>query len=135
MALTEQDQELIEKAKSLVQGKKVTGGIIKEVGAALLTAKGDIFTGVSLDLYCGVGFCAEHAAIASMATNSDETQIQTIVAYGKTIMYPCGRCREIMQLMDKWNLENTDVIISQDKKIKLKELLPGSWLQENPRDA
>lgn len=52
------DKVLIEKAKVLVGKKKVTGGVVKEVGSALLTQKGKIFTGVSLDLWCGVGFCA-----------------------------------------------------------------------------
>jgi len=132
MKLTKEDKELIKRAKILVGQKKVTGGIVKEVGSALLTKGGKIFTGVSLDLWCGIGFCAEHSAIANMISHSDETEIKAIVACrdsrGKPIIHPCGRCREMMELIDKRNRGNTCVIISENKKVKLKELLPGEWM-------
>ena len=129
MSLTKEDNELIERAKALVGEKKVSGGVVKEVGAALLTKDGKIFTGVSLNLYCGIGFCAEHSAISNMISHSNETQIRTIVAHsGNEIMYPCGRCRQMMELIDKRNRNNTDVIVSKNKKVRLTELLPGEWM-------
>ena len=127
MTLTDEDIELIGRAKALVGDKKVSCGIVKEVGAALITEEGKIFTGVSLDLPCGIGFCAEHSAIANMISHSDETRIKTIVAFGDDIMYPCGRCREMMELIDISNREFTDIIVPGMKKVKLKELLPGEW--------
>jgi cytidine deaminase len=75
--LTKQDKELIELAKSLVGPVKVPGGIVKEVGCALLTKKRKIYSGVSLHLSCGIGFCGEHSAIAEMISHSDETEINT----------------------------------------------------------
>ena len=127
--LSKDDLKLIERARSLVGEKTVSGGIVKEVGSALLTEDGKIFTGANLDLWCGIGFCAEHSAIANMISHSDETQIKTIVAHnGSKIIYPCGRCREMMELVDIRNRENTAVIISEDRKVKLKELLPGKWM-------
>ncbi|MDP2666068.1 MAG: cytidine deaminase [Candidatus Diapherotrites archaeon] len=129
MKLTKEDKKLIARAKILVRPKKVSGGIIKEVGAALLSMKGKIFTGTSLDLGCGIGFCAEHSAIANMISHTDETQIKTIVAVGgEKVIYPCGRCREIMRLIDKRNYRKTNVIISEKKKVKLIDLLPGEWM-------
>ena len=128
MTLTEEDNKLIEMAKVLVGEKKVSCGVVKEVGAALITKEGKIFTGVSLDLGCGIGFCAEHSAISNMISHTDETQIKTIVAFGSDIMYPCGRCREMMELIDISNREFTDIIIPGRSKVKLKELLPGEWL-------
>ncbi|MBS3095905.1 cytidine deaminase [Candidatus Woesearchaeota archaeon] len=128
MKLTKEDKELIKKAKVLVGKRKVSGGVVREVGSALLTKGGEIFTGVSLDLWCGIGFCAEHSAISNMVSHSNETEIKTIVAFGDKIMYPCGRCREMMELVDKRNRYNTEVIISKNKKVKLKELLPGEWM-------
>ncbi len=135
MKLTTKDEELIEKAKALVGEKKVSGGAVKEVGSALLTKEGKIFTGANLDLWCGIGFCAEHSAIADMISHSDETQIETIVAVYHDekderfkIIPPCGRCREMMELIDRGNRENTDVIVSENKKMKLKELLPAEWM-------
>ena len=44
------------------------------------------------------------------------------------IMYPCGRCRELMQSINKKNRTNTNIIIPGKKKIKLKNLLPGEWM-------
>src|SRR3989344_488678 len=109
MNLTKEDKELIQKAKILVGKKKVSGGFIKEVGSVLITKNGEIFTGVNLDLSCGIGFCAEHSAISNMVTNTNETQIKTIVAFGKgKVMCPCGRCREMIELINKKNWNNTN---------------------------
>jgi cytidine deaminase len=127
-SLSKVDLKLIERARSLVGEKKVSGGTVKEVGSALLTKGGKVFIGASIDLGCGIGFCAEHSAIANMISASSETQIKTIVAHnGSKIIYPCGRCREMMELIDVRNRDNTEVIISEDQKVKLRELLPGEW--------
>ena len=131
--LSNDDVQLIERARTLVRETKVSGGIVKEVGSALITNDGRVFTGANLDLWCGIGFCAEHSAIANMISHSTETQIRTIVAHnGSQILYPCGRCRELMELIDVRNREYTDVIISETQKVKLKELLPGEWMLRVP---
>jgi len=77
----------------------------------------------------GMGFCAEHAAIAVMVTKR-EYRIKKIVAVWKDkkkrsvhVLHPCGRCREFMRQIDKRNME-TEVILGKDKTSKLKELLP-----------
>jgi len=125
--ITKKDEILIAKAKSLSGEKNVKDGIVKEVGCALITENGKIFYGVSLSLPCGIGFCAEHTAISQMITQTDETHIKTIVAANEwDIMAPCGRCRELMNLLDAKNME-TEVIIANNKKVKLKELLPYKW--------
>ena len=127
MLLTKKDRSLIKKAKSLVGRTNVRGGYIKSVGCVLVTEKGKIFTGVNLELACGIGFCAEHSAVAAMATRSNETFIKTLVASDeKEVRPPCGRCRELLNLLDEKNLE-TDIIVSHNKKVKLKELLPLRW--------
>ena len=122
--LTEEDKSLIIKAKALVDAKEVKDGVIKEVGSILITEQGEIFSGVSLHLACGIGFCAEHTAISQMVTQTNETCIKKIVATTKeNVIPPCGRCRELMNILDVKNLD-TEVIVTFDKKIKLKELLP-----------
>jgi cytidine deaminase len=125
--LTKSDRKLIKKAKSLVDEKAIRGGFVKEVGCALITEKGRVFTGVNLDLASGIGFCAEHTAISQMITQTDETHIKTIVSAKKEKVHPpCGRCRELINILDIKNME-TDVIIEHNKKVKLKDLLPFSW--------
>jgi cytidine deaminase len=93
------------------------------VAAALVTERGNIYTGICLDLACGIGFCAEHSAIASMLINR-ETVIKKIVAVDEEkILYPCGRCRELMLQIDRRNLE-CGVILPQVMVSKLRDLLP-----------
>lgn len=121
-------KELLQAAKA-VQGNFTLGEEGFEaggVGAALITSNGNIYTGICIDLACGIGFCAEHSAIAEMLKNR-ETEIKMIVAFGKTkILSPCGRCREMMMQINANNAD-TEVIIAEDKTIKLKELLPYYW--------
>ena len=96
------------------------------VAAALLTEDGSVYTGICLDLACGIGFCAEHAAIAAML-NGRETVITKIVAVTILgILPPCGRCRELMAQVDTRNLQ-CEVILPQGEVRTLKELLPYTW--------
>lgn len=133
MELSNQEKELLKIAKSLVGFQKIRGGSIKEVGCALVTASGKIFSGANLDLYCGIGFCAEHSAASQMLSQSGETHIKTIVAVNKdSPIPPCGRCREMMNQLDRRN-KDTEIIIAEDKKVKLSDLLPYAWEIEQNR--
>jgi cytidine deaminase len=97
------------------------------VGAALLTEDGRVFSGCSIDCSCGIGFCAEHSAIADMLKHR-VTRIRAIVASNDEghILPPCGRCRELMFQVDHANLD-ADVVIAVDRVVKLRELLPYPW--------
>jgi cytidine deaminase len=98
-----------------------------KVGAALITDKGNIYSGISVNLTCNVGNCAEHAAVLEMLKNR-ETHIKMIVAiYEETgIIPPCGRCREMLIQIDSRN-KDTLIIINDDSVIPLNELLPFQW--------
>jgi cytidine deaminase len=97
------------------------------VAAALVTVSGRVYTGICLDLACGIGFCAEHAAIAAMLQQR-ETAIRTIVAVSQSrILPPCGRCRELMIQVDRRNAD-CRVLLGQDESVPLSELLPHHWL-------
>ncbi len=93
---------LIEKAKSVVNAKKIGDHMVGDVGSALLTDKGSVYLGVCMDVPSGIGFCAEHSAIAAMVT-AGEFRIERIVAVwlndaGEVfVLAPCGRCREFMR--------------------------------------
>ncbi|HEY64603.1 MAG TPA: cytidine deaminase [Caldilineae bacterium] len=124
------DEELVEKAKSVIHPRKIKGGfLVGDVGCALLTENGNVYLGVSIDTASGMGFCAEHSAIAAMVT-AGEHRIKKIVAVWEdgSIIPPCGRCREFIRQMHEDNL-NTEVIIGKNKVVRLKELLPyHDWL-------
>ena len=96
------------------------------VAAALVTDAGALYTGVCIDVACGLGFCAEHAAVAAMLQGR-ETAVRMIVAVAEDrVLAPCGRCRELLWQVDRRNAE-CDVVLGPDRTVKLKELLPLAW--------
>ena len=76
------------------------------VAAAFLTDKGNVYTGVCIDVPAGMGFCAEHAAAAAMVT-AGESKIVKMVATGVDDngcgCAPCGRCREFINCLHEDN--------------------------------
>jgi cytidine deaminase len=122
------NEELIEKAKSVLKPRKIKHGFtVGDVGCALLTNKGNVYLGVCIDTASGMGFCAEHSAIAAMVTHGEHVikKIVAVVENGTPIP-PCGRCREFMNQIHEENLE-AEVIIKKNKSVKLKDLLPFTW--------
>ena len=96
------------------------------VACALVTEAGNLYTGVCLSLSCGIGFCAEHSAIASMLQQR-ETLIRQIVAVSEhRVLPPCGRCRELMFQVNVLNLECE--VILPDGTGRLRDLLPYPWM-------
>lgn len=93
----------------------------------MVANKDNVYLGVSIDACCGIGFCAEHSAIASMTLNN-EYRIKKIVAVSSdgTILPPRGRCMELMYQIneDNWNAE---VIIDKAKLVRLRDFLPEPW--------
>jgi len=79
----------------------------QEVGAALRTRSGKIFTGVNLDAYLGrMAVCAEAVALGRAVVDLGEAGIDTIVAVRHpspaekdqtiAVVAPCGACRELI---------------------------------------
>jgi cytidine deaminase len=122
------DTELIRRARTIAHHKRVSESMSTGyVGCALITSKGNVYVGTSIEAFCGVGFCAEGSAIAAMLTAGEHT-IKRIVAtdaHGK-ILPPCGRCREVMRQADEKNL-STYIITAPGKHISLRKLLPKVW--------
>jgi cytidine deaminase len=122
------DTQLVEHAQSVLHLRQLTDECIAgEVAAAALTDQGNVYTGVSISAGCGIGFCAEHSAIAAMVT-AGETRIQKLVAISADgeLMPPCGRCRELLYQIDRGNLE-TEIILEPGRPARLAELLPHRW--------
>ena len=122
------NEELIEKARSVTKSRKIKHGYtVGDVGCALLTDKGNVYLGVCIDTCSGIGFCAEHSAIAAMVTHGEHKIKKIVAVLEKGIAGPpCGRCREFMHQIHEDNM-NTDVIIRKNKVVKLKDLLPHPW--------
>jgi cytidine deaminase len=122
------NEELIEKAKSVLKPRKIKHGFtVGDVGCALITDKGNVYLGVSIDTCGGMGFCAEDSAIAAMVTHGEHIikKIVAVVENGIPIS-PCGRCREFMRQIHEENID-AEVVIGKNKSVKLKDLLPIPW--------
>ena|SRR5580693_3479402 len=122
------NQALIDAAMPLRDDVKRTDSVhTGGVAAALETEDGRILTGVCIDASCGIGFCAEHAAIAELG-KTKSMRIKKIVAvnWDGKILSPCGRCRELIYQVDYRNID-TEVIVAPDKIVPLSELLPMRW--------
>src|SRR2546421_12669718 len=107
--LSERDQELIVAAADAIRRRYRNDW--QEVGAAMRTRDGHIYTGVNLDAYLGrMAVCAEAVALGRAVTEAGETGIETIVAVrhpeptesdrGITVVSPCGSCRRTV-----WDVE------------------------------
>ena len=120
------NEELIQRAQAVVKPRKIAHGfIIGDVGCALITAKGNLHVGVCIDAGGGIGFCAEHSAIASMITHGEEGIKKIVGVLGDgTVLPPCGRCREFMRQIDGRNMNRTEVLLGKDKVVRLRDLLP-----------
>ena len=95
-------KEMLAAAQAVRNTRKISGLVVAgSVVAAILSAIGKIYTGVSVDAACALGICAERNAILHMITNGEQ-EIRRVVCVMEdgTIGSPCGACRELMaQLM------------------------------------
>ncbi len=136
--LSERDQELIAAASQAIRRRYRYDW--QEVGAALRTREGRIYTGVNLDAYLGrMAVCAEAVALGRAVTETGETGIETIVAVrhsepqeaeqGIAVVSPCGSCRELIWDYDR----NARVIVPTTNGpaiAAIGELLPNKYSRE-----
>lgn len=115
-------------AKTVVNPKKISEQMCSGgVGAAVVSKKGNIYTGVCIDTDCSLGMCAERNALSTMITNG-EYEIKMVAAVNKKgqVLPPCGACREFM--MQLKNSSDIEVLVDNDGiVVKLKDLMPYSY--------
>ena len=130
------NDELISIARKNVAPIQLAGEDLNAatVGCALLCENGKVYEGVCVHLSCGLGFCAEAAAIANMIRDG-QTRIVRIVAVSKNrILSPCGRCREMMVQVNIGNL-HCDVVMPSRECVKLEVLIPNHWMLDTLSQA
>jgi len=121
--------QMIEKAKTVLRPRMLSQDhSAGDVACALLSSAGNIYLGVCIDVGSGMGFCAEHSAIAAMITAGESSISKIVAVWGDgVVLPPCGRCREFMYEVDKTNYSTTDVILGENLVVKLKDLLPHPY--------
>lgn len=104
------------------------------VAAAIETVNGNIYTGISIDTACSMGFCAEHSAVAEMLKHG-ESRIKSMVAVDGNghAVPPCGRCRELISQLSKHNLQ-TIIEVKDGVFVTLAAILPYDWKEDVGRD-
>ena len=122
------DEALITAAAGVLRPRVVEGRLMGDVGAALVSAEGRVYTGVSVDTPSW-GLCAERSAMAAMIT-AGETRVDRMVAVWRDpksgalhVLPPCGVCREFLRAVDAGNL-GCSVVLGRDRAVMLGELLP-----------
>jgi cytidine deaminase len=136
--LSERDQQLVDAAREAI--KRRYRNDWQEVGAALRTRDGHVYTGVNLDAYLGrMAVCAEAVALGRAVTESGEVGIDTIVAVRHpepsetdkaiVVVSPCGSCRELIWDYD----QNARVIVPSQNGpviVPIGELIPNKYSRE-----
>ena len=99
------------------------------VSAVLEGADGKYYTGVNIDLACGLGFCAERNAASTMVT-AGETVVRRVVCVDAdgALMTPCGCCREFLLQLSPENAK-TRFLLREDAEEteELARLMPLPW--------
>ena len=99
------------------------------VGAAVLTADGDVFSGVNVEnASLGLTICAERNAIAK-AVSSGQRKIVAVAIFTPTVLptTPCGACRQVIA---EFNPEAAIFCFANDGAVRyhtLTELLPSAF--------
>lgn len=120
-------EHLIAQAQAVLGARQIARNAwAASVAAALVSESGNVYTGVCIDVSSGMGFCAEHAAVAAMITAGESRILKIVAVNASGILPPCGRCREFMNQIHDQNLE-TEVMVAPGKIVTLKELLPFNW--------
>ncbi len=120
------DRQLIEAAQAIIALRSKPES--HEVGAALRTRSGRIFSAVNVKANVGrVSVCAEAIAIG-MAAAAGDTDIERIVAvdHKGRVISPCGMCREMISDY----APHAEVIVSGNdglKILKVADLLPHKF--------
>lgn len=122
------DMTLINMAKQAMENAYTKYSNFK-VGAALLTKKGNVYTGCNIEnASYGATICAERVAFCKAISEGErEFEAIAIVGSGGGFTYPCGICRQFMSefgLDLKLIFENGKEL----KKLALSELLPEAFV-------
>jgi cytidine deaminase len=128
MTLTdEKQQELIAEANE-VRLRAYAPYSKYQVGAALLTKSGKIFTGANVENAAyGVTICAERSAVFS-AVSAGEREFSAIAIATHNGGSPCGSCREVLSEfgldIEVFQVDDKGNII---QKNTVRGLLPGAF--------
>lgn len=99
------------------------------VGAALLCQNGKVYLGCNIENAAyGETVCAERVAFFEAVKNGERDFSKIAIVGDSVPCFPCGSCRQVMA---EFCNEDFEIILSENEKYTLKELLPHSFLKDN----
>ncbi|MBR1915145.1 MAG: cytidine deaminase [Alphaproteobacteria bacterium] len=104
-----------------------------KVGAAVLTAKGNIYTGANVEnVSYPCGTCAEQSAIAAMIGAGEYEICDILITAGsQNLITPCGAClQRILEFSNKNTIVHLSDLSGIKKSYPLTELLPHGFNQD-----
>ena len=124
--------KLYEAAKAVMGERRISEYVTAgEVGAAILSRSGRIYTGVCVDTCSTLGICAERSAIFNMITNG-EHEIEKVLAImpDGTTGAPCGACRELMVQLMPDSYQGVEIMLDyeENRVVTLGALTPEWWI-------
>ena len=130
--MTEIWKAMFDAAQSVMRERRISEYVSAgEVGAAILSKSGKIYTGVCVDTCSTLGICAERNAIFNMITNGEHeiAKVLAMMPDGKTGA-PCGACRELMVQLMPDSYKNIEIMLDYDhnRVVTLGELTPEWWI-------
>ncbi len=123
------EEELIKRAKEAMKGAYAPYSHFL-VGAAVLTKRGNVFTGCNIEnASYGASCCAERVAVfKAISEGEKELEKIAVVSQKGTLTPPCGICRQVLLEF----MPQGSVILEQEggeiKTYGVKELLPVGFV-------
>lgn len=126
--MLDKEFEVLKEIAKKLAGDKVISNYVRcgHVACALLTDKGNVYTGISINAKCGIGFCAEHSAIADMLKAGESKIVKLVSASENNVVVPCGRCLEFIRQVNDENI-NAKILLENNEVKTVDTLLPVRW--------
>ncbi|MGB2965347.1 MAG: cytidine deaminase [Anaerolineales bacterium] len=129
MSLTDEKRKQLISAARQVRTRAYAPYSNYQVGAALLTKSGQIFTGVNVENAAYPdSICAERSAVFN-AVSAGELEFEAIAVVTRNGGTPCGSCR---QVLSEFGLDIEVLLADEGENLlqqkTVRDLLPGAFL-------
>jgi cytidine deaminase len=114
-------EKLYNEALRVINPHEVSNALwVGSVASAILTKRGNIYTGICIDTNSSLGMCAERNALSTMLTHG-ESEVDKVVSVYKDgkVIPSCGACREFMMHLGN-EAGNIEILLDNEgRSIKL----------------
>jgi cytidine deaminase len=129
MSLTDEKRKQLISAASQVRIRAYAPYSNYQVGAALLTKSGQVFTGVNVENAAYPdSICAERSAVFN-AVSAGELEFEAIAVVTRNGGTPCGSCRQVLA---EFGLDIEVLLADEEENLlqqkTVRDLLPGAFL-------